>query len=333
MNKRIILILILIVSANSIFAQRKSIKRPLPDQRKNENVYQREQQAIRKAVKLYKADQLDEAKRYLQNIIQNAPNRNWPKAMLALVEFKKGQSESAEKLAIQVLKKENRSVLAHLVLAGIAKQKDQKLAAADHLRKANRFADQPYEKEMIKHLVNNYNISERPDIKVLNRGYTDINVESDLPYVAVFPFEDSIIGTDSTKLGKSVSEMMVTAMIQTKQFKVIERNQLDKLLEEQALGQSGALDEQTALEVGNILGVNAIVIGSISVLNETIEMDSRLLNAANGEAIAAASGTAKQSGQIRETINQMANVLAKSGHKISTVKEVIEENPVSKPEK
>jgi curli biogenesis system outer membrane secretion channel CsgG len=150
-----------------------------------------------------------------------------------------------------------------------------------------------------------------------------------MPYVAVFPFEDSNAKSESTKLGASISEMMVTALIQSNRFKVIERTQLDKIMEEQALGQTGALDDQTALEVGNILGVNAIVIGSVSFLKNIIELDTRLLNAANGEAITASSSSAQHESQIRDAVNQIAGSLAKHANRVP-VSQTTDESKVEK---
>jgi hypothetical protein len=47
-------------------------------------------------------------------------------------------------------------------------------------------------------------------------------------------------------------------------FEVIERAQLDKVMKEQALGMTGALDAASATKVGNILGVNYMVLAKIN---------------------------------------------------------------------
>jgi len=47
-------------------------------------------------------------------------------------------------------------------------------------------------------------------------------------------------------------------------FDVVERNKLDNLLREQELGISGKIDPSTARSIGRILGVDAILTGSVS---------------------------------------------------------------------
>jgi curli biogenesis system outer membrane secretion channel CsgG len=46
-------------------------------------------------------------------------------------------------------------------------------------------------------------------------------------------------------------------------FSVIEREKLDMVLKEQGLGASGALDQQTAAQVGKVLGIKYIITGGI----------------------------------------------------------------------
>jgi curli biogenesis system outer membrane secretion channel CsgG len=64
--------------------------------------------------------------------------------------------------------------------------------------------------------------------------------------------------------GTGMSDMLVTALVQSGKFMVIEREQLNHVLAEQDLGQSGRVTEQTAPAIGKLLGVAAIVYGSVS---------------------------------------------------------------------
>lgn len=52
--------------------------------------------------------------------------------------------------------------------------------------------------------------------------------------------------------------------VKTDFYQVIEREQLEKVLREQRLSLSGALDEGSAAEVGRLLGLDAIIMGSVS---------------------------------------------------------------------
>jgi tetratricopeptide (TPR) repeat protein len=55
---------------------------------------------------------------------------------------------------------------------------------------------------------------------------------------------------------------------QTNVFDVVERTRLQQVLNEQQLGQSGAISEAQAAQVGQLLGVNAIITGNLSVSAE-----------------------------------------------------------------
>jgi curli biogenesis system outer membrane secretion channel CsgG len=62
--------------------------------------------------------------------------------------------------------------------------------------------------------------------------------------------------------------MLVTELVKTDQFMVIERQELNKILEEQGLGMSGAVTPQSAAQVGKLLGVELMVMGSVSEFGE-----------------------------------------------------------------
>lgn len=47
-------------------------------------------------------------------------------------------------------------------------------------------------------------------------------------------------------------------------FTVIERSQLERILDEQKLNMSGALDQETLKQIGKVLGVDALVLGSVT---------------------------------------------------------------------
>lgn len=66
------------------------------------------------------------------------------------------------------------------------------------------------------------------------------------------------------RLGSSASDILTTELFKTGAFIVVERTQLKQVLGEQALGQTGAVSSETAAQAGRVLGLNALVTGSIS---------------------------------------------------------------------
>ena len=81
--------------------------------------------------------------------------------------------------------------------------------------------------------------------------------------VAVLEFEDK---TDYGygKLGRSASSILTTFLIQSGQFALYEREKLDKVLAEQDTGSDNRFDTGTAVAVGKTVGVELVVVGTVS---------------------------------------------------------------------
>jgi tetratricopeptide (TPR) repeat protein len=62
--------------------------------------------------------------------------------------------------------------------------------------------------------------------------------------------------------GSIVSDRLVAKLVNNQYYTVIERKQLSKILEEQALSLSGVIDANQATEVGRLLGAEGLVMGS-----------------------------------------------------------------------
>ena len=73
----------------------------------------------------------------------------------------------------------------------------------------------------------------------------------------------AIFGSDQD-VGKGISDMLVQKLVTDGKYSVIERNALDKVLGEQNFSNSDRADASTAAKIGRVLGVDAIIIGSIT---------------------------------------------------------------------
>jgi curli biogenesis system outer membrane secretion channel CsgG len=133
----------------------------------------------------------------------------------------------------------------------------------------------------------------------------------DKPRIAVVAFENnSSFNYWGDRLGPAVADELATQLVKAGQFTVIERQRVDAVLEEQAAGMSGAINPATAARVGKILGVQAILLGSVtkfsvdeksggigrlsaSYTEAESSLDVRLVDTTTGEIIAVAEGTGK----------------------------------------
>lgn len=108
------------------------------------------------------------------------------------------------------------------------------------------------------------------------------------PKIAIMPF----IYLDGRKSdgGPIVSERLTTRIVKLKKFQVIERQLLEKVLNEQNLGTTGIIDVESTKKIGKILGVGAIITGTLlDVENQMVEINARLINTETAEVIATSS--------------------------------------------
>ena len=89
--------------------------------------------------------------------------------------------------------------------------------------------------------------------------------------VAVMNFEygtvqtgvSGVFGTN-VDVGKGIADMLVDRLVKDGTYSVIERKELDKVLGEQNFSNSNRADPASAAKIGKVLGVSAIIIGSIT---------------------------------------------------------------------
>ncbi|MEW6040832.1 MAG: CsgG/HfaB family protein, partial [Elusimicrobiota bacterium] len=67
---------------------------------------------------------------------------------------------------------------------------------------------------------------------------------------------------------KAVSERLITRIAQEKDIQVIERSLLDKVMNEMKLESTGMIDTETTKKIGKVLGVDAIVTGTLIDLKD-----------------------------------------------------------------
>jgi TolB-like protein len=128
--------------------------------------------------------------------------------------------------------------------------------------------------------------------------------------LAVLPFQS--IGM-SNELGEvNVVEQMMTTFYNLNRFKLFERTQLEKILEEQKLGMTGVLDASTAAEIGKGIGVDAIVLGAVTRAGRNIQISARLIDTETAEII-----TAQDELSASITIQELKDMVGRLASKIS----------------
>lgn len=113
---------------------------------------------------------------------------------------------------------------------------------------------------------------------------------------------------------KGVSDLLTDKLVRDGTYTVVERSKVEQVLKEQNFGASGRVEPSTAAEIGKILGVDAVVIGTITQFNveesggnrvcvvvcigkkkrgAVVQVNSRLVSTSTAEVMAAAEGKAE----------------------------------------
>lgn len=104
--------------------------------------------------------------------------------------------------------------------------------------------------------------------------------------VLLFPYENGDLSSGSSL----VSEHLTSLLAQRRGVKVIERSLLASVLGEIRLEGSGVTDSSGTPALGGILGVDAVVTGTLSDLDDDVTVvNARLIQIPSGEILAAAS--------------------------------------------
>lgn len=86
------------------------------------------------------------------------------------------------------------------------------------------------------------------------------------PIVAVAPFKYA--AANSAPVGTGLSDMLMNALLNSGCFRVVERERLNVLMQEQGLGLSGAGDESSFASVGKQIGAQVMVMGTITEFSD-----------------------------------------------------------------
>jgi len=109
------------------------------------------------------------------------------------------------------------------------------------------------------------------------------------PGIAVLPFNNG--GSygqgkeDFDALERGIAGMMISELSQNPAARVVERQEIQRLLDEQNLGAQGRVDPQTAAKVGKLVGARYVVLGTFIDFYGDFRVDIRLVNTETSEIV------------------------------------------------
>lgn len=130
--------------------------------------------------------------------------------------------------------------------------------------------------------------------------------------IAVIQFKTLNKKAQDISLGELISETFTSALVNSNSFKIIEREQLDKVVKEMEMTQTGFIETTDAVEIGKMLHADAIITGSVALLNNQIQLNARIIEIESAFVISAESATTHYSlDKINQTINAIVNKLSR----------------------
>jgi TolB-like protein len=124
------------------------------------------------------------------------------------------------------------------------------------------------------------------------------------PTVAVLAFRD--LSGSRGNVGEAIRETVTADLKALGGVRVVERSELDRVLNEQHLTQSGEVDPATAARVGKLLGATLIATGAYQRAEPSVRLTARFVSVETGEIV----GTAKVDGRSTELLRLQDRVTA-----------------------
>jgi len=109
------------------------------------------------------------------------------------------------------------------------------------------------------------------------------------PGIAVFPFVNSgSFGQDKENfdaLERGLAAMLISELSANPQARLVDRDQIQRLIEEQNLGAAGRVEAQTAARIGKLVGARYVITGQFIDFYGDFRIDARLINVETGEIV------------------------------------------------
>lgn len=108
-----------------------------------------------------------------------------------------------------------------------------------------------------------------------------------------------------------IADLLRTELVKSKQFNVVEKKNMDRLLSEQAFQQTGCTTEDCAVKLGKLLNVQRMAMGSFGKLLENYYINIRVIDVETGRIVFSESYRGQTGIDIEKGIKQIARKIVK----------------------
>ncbi len=98
--------------------------------------------------------------------------------------------------------------------------------------------------------------------------------------MAILEFD--VVKMDSGNV-KILNERFMNAAVEHNVYQIISRSKMDEILNEQKFQLSGCVSDECIVQVGETLGAQYILVGTIGYFGETYTLDIRIINVETAE--------------------------------------------------
>jgi len=134
------------------------------------------------------------------------------------------------------------------------------------------------------------------------------------PGIAVLPFENGgSYGQDKENfdaLERGIAGMLISELSRNPAARLVDRENVQRLLDEQNLGADGRVDAATAAKIGKLVGARYMIMGGFVDLYGRFRVDARIVDTETSEVIKVVRSDPKL--EKRETIFQLLQSLSES---------------------
>lgn len=103
--------------------------------------------------------------------------------------------------------------------------------------------------------------------------------------VAITDFTANGFSETQSWIGESCVNVIINRISSDRSIRIVERAQLNRIIEELKLQMGGLVNEKTVVETGNLIGVTYFITGSISQFEDQIILSNRAFSVETGEII------------------------------------------------
>lgn len=150
-------------------------------------------------------------------------------------------------------------------------------------------------------------MEERRLPQIEDRRLPQIRKPGEIINIAVADFSGKNVSQADASI---VADFLRTELVQTGIYNVIEKANMDKILAEAAFQQTGCTTSECAVQIGKILNVKQMVVGTLSKLMDTYYITVNLVEVETGKILASFDQEAMSAKELRTACKTLAQKLA-----------------------